>query len=115
VNVSASAIDAIERLLSDAPEADDLLRGTVAALVADPGIVWAGIGFVEEGAVALGPSAGTPDEERRARVPVTYQGTLVGELWADGAANVPLLEQVADRIAPHVLIGWDTRGEAWEP
>jgi hypothetical protein len=87
----------------------------VATLIAEPEIVWAGIAFVEEGAVALGPTAGTPDEARRTRVPVVFQGARVGELWADGDPDPALLEHVAALIAPHVLIGWDTGGEAWEP
>jgi hypothetical protein len=113
--VSAGAIQVIERLLAEANDADDVLRGAVSALAAEPGVVWAGIGFVEEGALTLGPGAGTPDEARRARVPIVYQGKLVGELWADGDADLRLLERAAERIASHVLIGWDTRGEAWEP
>jgi putative methionine-R-sulfoxide reductase with GAF domain len=113
--VTAAAIDEIERLLSETEDADDVLRGTVAALVAEPGIVWAGVGLVEEGAVALGPAAGEPDEGRREGVPIRYQETVVGELWADGDVDVRLLEEVARRVAPHVLIGWDTRGEPWEP
>jgi putative methionine-R-sulfoxide reductase with GAF domain len=113
--VTAGAIDEIERLLSETQEADDVLRGTVAALIAEPGIVWAGVGFVEKGAVALGPASGEPDEERRTSVPIRYEDTVVGELWADGDVELRLLEEIARRIAPHVLIGWDTRGEPWEP
>jgi hypothetical protein len=113
--VTAGAIGAIERLLSEAQDADDVLRGTVAALVTEPGIVWAGVGFVEDRRLTLGPAAGSPDEKRRARVPISYHETVVGELWADGDVDVRLLEQVADRIASYVLIGWDTRGEPWEP
>ena len=26
-----------------------------------------------------------------------------------------LMDEVAHLIAPHVLLGWDTGGEAWEP
>jgi hypothetical protein len=113
--VTADAIAAIERLLSEKQDADDVLRGTVAALLAEPGIVWAGVGFVEKGTLTLGPAAGSPDEVRRARVPIRYQETVVGELWADGDVDVRLLERVAERIASCVLIGWDTRGEPWEP
>jgi hypothetical protein len=113
--VTAGAIAAIERLLSETQDADDVLRGTVAALLAEPGIVWAGIGLVEDGTLTVGPAGGSPDEQRRARVPISYQETVVGELWADGDVDVRLLERVADRIASHVLIGWDTRGQPWEP
>jgi len=113
--VSAGTIEAIDRLLADAKDADDVLRGAVEVLAAQAGIVWAGIGFVEDGAIALGPSLGTPDESRRTRVPIVFQGAVVGDLLADGDVDTSLLEQVAERIAPQVLIGWDTRGEAWEP
>lgn len=113
--MSERPLDAIERILDEIEDADDVLRGTVAALVTDPDIAWAGIGFLEGGALVLGPSAGAPDESGRTRVPVVFEGTLVGELWVDGRADRRLLEQVAERIAPHVLIGWDTGGEAWKP
>jgi hypothetical protein len=113
--VSTGAIEAIERLLAETEDADDVLRGAVSALIAEPEIVWAGIAFLEDGVVAVGPAAGTEDHERRTRVPVVIQGALVGELWVDGDPDPALLEQVAGQLAQYVLIGWDTGGEAWEP
>ena len=95
-------------------DADDVLRQTVAALVAD-GAAWAGIFFVEDGALALGPSAGEPNEGRRVRVPVTWRGDAIAELAADGDVDRARLEQVAAEIADLCLVGWDTGGEAWEP
>ena len=62
----------------------------------------------------LGPEAGEPDQAHRMRVPITFQGVLVGELWA-AAPDRTMLETVASLIAPQVLIGWDTAGETWEP
>ena len=59
--------------------------------------------------------AGEPDETRRVRIPVLFQGSEVGELWVDGEADRAFLERVALLVSAHVLIGWDTRGEAWEP
>ena len=105
----------IARLLEQESEPDDALRAVVRALVTEPEIDWAGIAFLEEGALALGPQAGAPDEDRRVRVPVAFQGEPVGELWVDGRADASALERVAALVAGHVLIGWDTRGEAWEP
>jgi hypothetical protein len=49
------------------------------------------------------------------RVSIAFQGTPVGELWVDGEAEEAFLERVAVLLSAHVLIGWDTRGETWEP
>ena len=87
----------------------------VAELALQPGVEWAGIFFLEDGDVELGPEAGEPNEGRRVRVPVTYQGARVGELAIDGDADAAFLEQVAVVVSAHVLLGWDTGGEAWEP
>ena len=112
--MSTATLEAIDGLLSGTPDADEVLRGTVAVLVAEPAVVWAAIGFVEGDALARGPVAGTPDETRRMGVPITFQGAIVGELRVDGEPDARVLEQIAERIAPQVLIGWDTGGEAWE-
>ena len=95
-------------------DADDILREAVASLVAD-GCAWAGIFFVEEGELVLGPQAGEPDEARRQAVPVTWKGDKVAELAADGDVDRERLEQVAAEVADLCLVGWDTGGEAWEP
>ena len=92
-----------------------MLRSTVSILAEEPSIVWAGIAFTEAGNVVLGPEVGEPDEARRVRLPVVFQGAQVGELWVDGEAERAVLERVAVLISAHVLIGWDTRGEDWEP
>src|SRR5207249_145322 len=55
------------------------------------------------------------EERRRVHVPVSYRGERVGELAVDGAASAPFLERVATLISAHVLIGWDTGGERWDP
>jgi hypothetical protein len=98
-----------------AADADDVLRQTVASLAGADGCVWAGIYFVEEGALVLGPQAGEPDEARRTTVPVTWRGDRVAELAVDGDVARERLEQVAAEIADLCLVGWDTGGEAWEP
>ena len=113
--MSDSLLDEVDRLLAESEDADDVLRVTVLALVASPGIVWAGIGLVEGREVTLGPVSGTPDEARRACAEVVFEGTVVGEIWADGEIDSAGLEDIARRIAPQVLIGWDTGGTAWEP
>jgi hypothetical protein len=113
--VTEGAVEQIERILAEIEDADEVLRGTVAALVEDPSIAWAGIGFLDDGELTRGPQAGRPDETSRTQVTVAYQGAVVGVLEADGDPDRARLERIATLIAPHVLIGWDTGGEAWEP
>ncbi len=113
--MSSSPLDAIDAALAQAPDADEALRETVRILAAQPGIAWAGIAFVETTGLVLGPSAGTPDEAQRTLATVCYKEETVGELQLDGDADRAFLEAVADRISAHVLLGWDTAGEAWEP
>jgi putative methionine-R-sulfoxide reductase with GAF domain len=113
--VSARALEAVDRILNVGSDADDVLRAVVAELVKEPSIEWAGILFLEAGALTLGPEAGVADAAHRISVPVSYQGAVVGELAIDGSADAAFLERVALLISTHVLLGWDTGGEAWEP
>jgi len=96
------------------PDADEQLRQTVSELAARDGCAWAGIYFVEEDSLALGPEAGTPDPERRTTVPVIWRETRVAELAVDGEVEPADLEVVAERIADLCLVGWDTGGELWQ-
>ena len=109
-----SAVKAVERIVAEGGDADDVLRDVVRALV-DRGCSWARISFVEGGELVPGPTAGEPDEARRVVVPVSYRGEQVGELAADGPPDRVELERVAALVSEHVLIGWDTGGEAWSP
>jgi broad specificity phosphatase PhoE len=113
--MSARALAAIDRVLDGAEDADDVVRGTVHVLAEEPGIVWAGIALAEGEELVLGPRAGEPDESQRRSTPISYQGERVGELWVDGEADQAFLDRVARAIAAHVLLAWDTGGEAWEP
>ena len=113
--MSATALAEIEAALESAADADDALRETVRILAAQPGIAWAGIAFVETTGLVLGPTAGVPDEARRTLATVCYKDETVGELQVDGDPDRSLVEAVAERIAAHVLLGWDTGGEDWEP
>ena len=96
------------------PDADELLRQAVAELAAREDCTWAGIYFVEEDSLVLGPEAGSADASRRTTVPVVWRGTRVAELAADGTADRAELERVAVSIADLCLVGWDTRGELWQ-
>jgi hypothetical protein len=109
-----SALEAVDRIVERGGDADEVLRAVVAALV-EHGCAWAGIAFVEDGELVLGPRSGDADEARRTRAEIAFKGDKVGELWADGCDDPALLDVVAARVATHVLLGWDTGGEDWEP
>jgi hypothetical protein len=115
VSATSGALEAIDRILNRGGDADDVLRDVVAALVERGACVWAGIAFVEEGSLVLGPQAGEPGEARRIELEIAFKGDKVGELWADGCDDGALLERVAVLVSAHVLLGWDTGGEGWEP
>lgn len=114
--MSSPELGAIESIVRDGGDADDVLRRVVAALHHDAGYAWAGIFFVEEGALTLGPAAGEPDEPRRHSVPVLWQDERIAELAVDGAPEEDrrFLERVASLVSGHCLVGWDTGGEPWE-
>ncbi len=111
------ALEVVDRILNGGGDADDILREVVAALREQTGYAWAGIFFLEDGALALGPQAGTPAETRRTSLPVIWQGTPVAELAVDDAPEEDrmFLERVAVLVAGYCLVGWDTGGESWEP
>lgn len=113
---ASDAVQAVEDILAEGGEADDALRRVVAALHERGGYAWAGLFFVEDGVLALGPEAGTPDEATRFQVPVLWQGVEVAQLAVDGAdpADVEPLERIATLVAGQCLVGWDTGGEPWE-
>jgi len=113
--VNAETLEAVERIVAASDDADDALRAVVRELVEHGGCDWAGILFVEEGGLVLGPGAGDERPDARVQVPVVYRGGPVAELAADGCDDRALLEQVADRIAAHCLVGWDTGGVLWDP
>ena len=113
--MTARALEALDRILNRSEDADEALRATVRTLADEPDVAWAGIAFLEDGNLVLGPQAGEPDEARRTRTPVVFQGADVGELWVDGEVDQAFLDRVALLVSAHVLIGWDTRGEAWTP
>ena len=96
------------------PDADEQLRETVSDLAAREDCVWAGIYFVEEDNLVLGPEAGRQDPARRSTVPVLWRDTRVAELAADGEIDRAELETVAAGIADLCLVGWDTGGEVWQ-
>jgi hypothetical protein len=113
--LSTRALEALDRILNRGGDADDVLRAAVGVLAEEPAVAWAGIAFQEEGELAVGPQAGEPQEARRTRAPIVFKGSKVGELWVDGEVEPAFLDRFALLISQHVLIGWDTRGEKWDP
>jgi putative methionine-R-sulfoxide reductase with GAF domain len=113
---SADALPQIEAIVAGGGDVDDELRQVVATLHERAGYAWAGVFFLEDGALALGPHAGSADEASRTSVPVRWDGDTVAELAVDGApdGDTAFLERVAELVAGHCLVGWDTGGEPWE-
>jgi len=112
----SDALAAVEAILAEGGEADDALRDVVGALHERGGYPWAGLYFVEEGSLTLGPEAGTPGGADPARMPVLWQGVEVAQLAVEAAApdDGEALARIADLISGHCLVGWDTGGEPWE-
>jgi hypothetical protein len=108
-------LEQLGRVLDRGGDADEVLRTVVGLLAEEPTVRWSGILFLEEGQLVLGPAAGEPDESRRIRTLIAYRGEPVGELAVDGDVDPALLADVAGLISAHVLLGWDTGGELWEP
>ena len=105
----------IAALVGSGRDADDILRDVVGTLAAH--YAWAGIFFVEEGALVLGPQAGVADATHRSHLPVRWQGERIAELAIDAAPEEDrrFLERVAELVAAQCLVGWDTGGEDWDP
>jgi putative methionine-R-sulfoxide reductase with GAF domain len=97
-------------------DADDVLRKAVAELAET--YDWAGIAFVEQGELVLGPATG-PEPQDTFAVPIVYDGAPVAELRVAPSRVTPeqreSLERVAAQLSPYSLVGWDTGGEAWSP
>jgi putative methionine-R-sulfoxide reductase with GAF domain len=116
----AGALEAVDRILNREPEPDEVLRQTVVAVRERVGhYSWVGISFVEEGALALGPSSGEREGAELA-VPVVYDGQEIASLQVTSAdprleddRERAFLERVALLVSAHCLVGWDTGGEPW--
>jgi hypothetical protein len=118
---STEALARIEELLAGGGDADDVLRRVVATLHEQAHYPWAAIHFVEGDALVLGPHAGRRPADDASptatTVPVTWNGDRIAELAIDDAPEEDriFLERVADLVAGHCLVGWDTGGESWDP
>lgn len=117
------ALEAIERILGREPDADEVLRQSVAALTERIGAYdWAGISLVEGNALATGPASGdTGAAASRLHVPVIYEGQAVGELAVAsresdvlGPEDEAFLGRIAELLSLHCLVAWDTGGVPWD-
>ncbi len=114
MSTHADAREAIERVVDDGGEADEVLRRVVAVLHEHVG-GFIRISFVEGGELVPGPAAGEP--AGTTSFPIAYEGRHVADLEADAPAAPAhaLLEHVATLLGPYALVGWDTGGEEWAP
>jgi hypothetical protein len=111
---SSDTFAQIERIVAQGGDADDVLRDVVQTL--HTRYPWASISFVEDGELQLGPQAGVRPE-LTTTFPIAWQGEQIAEL---GVGDAPaedgvVLEKIADLVAGHCLVGWDTGGESWDP
>lgn len=107
------ALDAIDRILNRGGDADDVLPAVLDALH-ERGVPYAAIHFVEAGELVAGPEVGEPDAAGLTSIPIVYRGKHVGDLTAS-SFDTEFMRRVATLISAHVLVGWDTSGEAWTP
>ena len=105
----------LDEILERGGDPDDVLRAAVDLLADRRDVSWAAICFREQDQLVPGPAAGREGRARRVRAPVVYRGEEVGELAVGGAVTVEELRELATKLAPYVLLGWDTGGDAWEP
>jgi hypothetical protein len=108
------ALDAVDRVLSDGGDADDVLRAVLQVLFQL--YEYVGINFAEGGEMAPGPSLGAK-EEGTSIFPISFDGSQVAELEVayPHADDRGFLERVAALVSPYALVGWDTGGEGWNP
>ena len=106
-----AALQAIEESVKRGGDADDVLRDVLAVLSSLHS--YASFAFVEDGELVDGPSVGAADSS--VARPIRFQGAQVAELRVSEPADAAFLDRVAELVAPYALVGWDTRGEAWEP
>jgi hypothetical protein len=110
------AVEAVERIINREGEADEILRQTVAVLAERYG-AFAGVRFVEEDELVLGPAAGTPASDETS-IPVRFRDRVVAEFVTSAelhGEDIAAWHRIALLVSPFCLVGWDTGGEGWTP
>ncbi|MGH2997555.1 MAG: hypothetical protein ACRDM9_14660, partial [Gaiellaceae bacterium] len=108
--MTAGILEAVDRVLNRGGDADDVLRQVLAILHERGGAAWAGIAFVEEDELQLGPTVGGPPPAEPERRAIEFGGARVAELRTTPGADAALLDRLAVVISPYCLVGWDTGG-----
>jgi hypothetical protein len=111
----SAALEAVEQVLAQGGEADEVLRGAVVVLHERLGR-FVRVSFVEGDGLVPGPAAG--EETPTTALAIRFDGTHVADLETGGELadeDRALLERVSALLAPYALVGWDTGGEPWEP
>ena len=114
--LGSQAVAAVQAVVEQEEEADAILRQAVAELAGRYG-TFAGVRFVEEDEMVLGPAAGAPAPVATAG-PVRFRDATVAELVTSAALDADDLaawQRIAELVAPYCLVGWDTGGAGWEP
>jgi hypothetical protein len=108
------ALEAIDGILSEGADADEVLRAVVGALA--PLYDGVALRFVEGGRLVEGPAHGVLGDGG-STVPVRFQGAEVARLDVSPVLldDHGFLERVTALIAPYCLVAWDTGGEPWQP
>ena len=105
-------VEAVRKIVEEGGEPDDVLRAVVDSVSAAAEVHWVGIAFAEGGTFVLGPSRGDPEETRRERIPIAYDGA-VGRRAVGGRADPPRRARAGRRThrapRPHRL-GHGRRG-----
>jgi hypothetical protein len=116
-----SLADEVRAIVDSGQEADEILRASLAAMHEATGAPWSAIAFVEEREMSVGPLVGQAPEGTPVPamvVAIVYRGETVAGLWFASETPRELdadLSSVAALLAPYCLVGWDTRGEHWDP
>ena len=97
---AAGVIEAVEEILDRGGDPEDVLQAAMTAIVDRGGAAWAAALYSDEGELLVGPQAGVAEPGERRGAPIVLGGAQIGELEVDGLDDQPLIERVAELLAP---------------